>query len=104
MYIIIKTSTDSLKVAKKISQIILNKKLSPCINIIENTKSSFIWKNKTTNTIEHIVEVKTINIYKDKIVDIIKKNHNYDVPEIIQLNIHILNNDYKEWFDENITK
>jgi len=104
MYIIIKTSTDSFKVAKKISQIILNKKLSPCINIIENVISTFIWKNKITNAIEHIVEVKTINIYKDKIVAIIKKNHNYDVPEIIQSNIHILNNDYKEWFDENITK
>ena len=46
MYKIIITTTDSLKTADKIKITILNKKLSPCIQLISNVHSEYIWKNK----------------------------------------------------------
>ena len=101
MYILIKTSTDSIDIANSISSTILNQNLAPCTQIYK-TESKYIWNKKITKSYEYIVEIKTITKYKNKVSNIIKEIHNYDIPEIISLNMNILNEDYKEWFNENI--
>ena len=101
MYILIKTSTDSLDTANNISDELLRLNLSPCVQIYKS-KSKYIWNGKINNSFEFIIEIKTIIKHKNKISKLIKKIHNYDIPEIITSNINILDNDYEKWFNENI--
>ena len=82
MYILIKTSTDSIDIANSISNKILNQKLSPCTQIYQ-TESLYVWNKKATKSYEYIVEIKTISKHINKVSNIIKEMHNYDVPEII---------------------
>ena len=103
MYSIVLTTTDHEDVAKVISDKIISKRLSPCVQIIPGIKSSFIWKNKIENSSEILIQVKTKDSNIKIIKDIIEKYHNYKVPEIISFEINILNNSYKEWFNNNIT-
>ena len=101
MYIIIKTSSSSKKVCKKIANLILSDNLSPCINI-SKSNSLYKWKKEIQSDKEYILNIKTIKKYKDKICTIIKENHNYDIPEIISYDFTILHKEYSEWFNENI--
>ena len=104
MYLIICTTTDNINIANKIAKTILNDKYSPCVQIIPNISSYYIWKNKLNNTIEYKIDIKTCSLYIKKIIEIIKNNHNYEIPEIISSEIKILDDDYKQWFESNIRK
>jgi len=104
MYLTICTTTDNIDIANKISEFILNEKYSPCIQIIPNVSSKYIWKDKIKSAIEYRIDIKTNSLQKDKIINIIKDIHNYDAPEIISSEIKILDNNYENWFKSNIRK
>ena len=99
MYILIKTTTNSKKIANQISDSILNKRLSPCVQI-KTCDSKYLWDNKIIQDNEYIIEIKTVKLLLDENVKIIKTIHNYDIPEITFSTFNIINDEYKEWFNE----
>ena len=99
MFIVMETTTDSKEVAKNISTKILDKKLSPCIQI-HKIESRYIWHNKLCDEKEYLIKLKTIVKNKKSVVKIIKDLSNYDIPEIISFEINIDNEDYGKWFIE----
>jgi len=103
-YIIIKTSTNDIDVATDISNALLNRKLSPCVQIEKKCKVNFIWNDKTVNDNEHIVRIKTISVNKKDIVDVIMSYHNYDIPEITLKEETIINDEYARWFKKCLKK
>ena len=102
MFKIIETSTDKLIIAEKISQSIINSKLSPCVQIIDGIKSYYIWKNKIVSSNEYTIKIKTVENHINKISLIIKEKSNYDVPEVISYEFRIEDKEYENWFNENI--
>ncbi len=102
MFKIIETSTDKLLIAEKISQSIINSKLSPCVQIIDGIKSYYIWGNKIVSSNEYTIKIKTVENHINKISLIIKEKSNYDVPEIISYDFRIEDKEYENWFNENI--
>jgi periplasmic divalent cation tolerance protein len=102
MFKIIETSTDKLLIAEKISQSIIDRKLSPCVQIIDGIKSYYIWKNKIVSSNEYTIKIKTVENYINKISLIIKEKSNYDVPEVISYDFRIEDKEYENWFNENI--
>ena len=102
MFKIIETSTDKLIIAEKISQSIINSKLSPCVQIIDGIKSYYIWKNKIVSSNEYTIKIKTVENHINKISLIIKEKSNYDVPEIISYDFRIEDKKYENWFNEDI--
>ena len=101
---IIQTTIDSIKIAKSISELLVNTNASPCVQIISNVKSVYQWKDKTEHLSEILLLIKTIPENVQKCKDIILKHHNYDVPELIVLDGYILEDDYHAWFIENCRK
>ena len=102
MFKIIETSTDKLIIAEKISQSIINSKLSPCVQIIDGIKSYYIWKNKIVSSNEYTIKIKTVENHINKISLIIKEKSNYDVPEVISYDFRIEDKEYEHWLNENI--
>ena len=97
MFCTIVTTTNDKTVAKDLSKYILDKKLSPCVQMY-NITSSFIWNDKITNEPEYKIEIKTIKNNENKVIRAIEKFHNYDIPEIIKIPLDIKNETYKTWF------
>jgi len=97
-FLIIKTSTNNIDIANKISNLLLNKKLSPCVHIHKNYKSNYIWNNKIVSDCEHLVQIKTLPSFKKLVTEVILSNHNYDIPEITMSKEKIINTNYAEWF------
>tara|TARA_B100000945_G_C19846330_1_gene351858 strand:+ start:53 stop:361 length:309 start_codon:yes stop_codon:yes gene_type:complete len=95
--IIVKTSSDNFDVLEKICNQVIGKKLAACANIIPNCFSYFYWEGKIQKNQEYLVFIKTLKINEKKIYKIIKKYHNYDIPEILTLKLENIEKDYMKW-------
>ena len=95
---IIITTTDSNKTANDIAEYLVKRNLSPCVQILPNIQSVYMWKDQLDKSHETLLTIKTI---PEKVKDckkIILKHHNYDAPEIVIINGEILNDEYRDWF------
>ena len=97
-FIVISTTFSKKQNAVNISNKILNEKYAACIQLIPNVSSYYIWNDKIESNEELVLNIKTINTMKDKIVEIIKAHHEYEIPQIISYDFRMHNENYKEWF------
>ncbi len=93
------TCTNTKK-AKKISSVLVKKKLIACANIFNNIQSVFSWKNKVTFSKEVVIIGKTTKKLQTKIISEVKKIHSYDVPCIIFSKISSGNKDFLKWISD----
>ena len=100
---IIITTTNSKNVVKNITKKLLENNYSPCIQIIPKILSTYKWKDKIVESNEILILIKSNNKNLNKCKEIILNYHNYDIPEIISGNYDILNEKYKDWFQDNST-
>ena len=95
--IIIKTSSDTIEILEEISKNLIRKKLAACVNIIPNCYSYFLWEDNMQKNKENLAFIKTIKSNEKEVYKIIKKYHNYEVPEILTINVDNLDHQYKSW-------
>jgi len=98
-YIFIITTTKTKENADAISQKIVERKLSPCVQQIPNIDSIFLWKNKIQNEKEILLIIKASSLKLEEIKDTISDFHDYEIPEIITSDFNILNENYEKWFN-----
>jgi periplasmic divalent cation tolerance protein len=95
--IIVLITTASVAEAEKIAGILLEKRLIACANLVSGIHSIFWWENKICHENEILLLTKTISKNFDEIVQTVKANHNYQVPEIIAIPIVAGSTDYLNW-------
>ncbi len=98
----ITTTSDSKEILEKIANLLIEKKLSPCSQISSDIESIYLWEDKIEKNKEFLLTIKTNKSNIDEINNLILDYHNYDVPEVIVNKSQIINNDYKDWFNQNI--
>jgi periplasmic divalent cation tolerance protein len=84
------------KEAGKISNILLKKKLAACVKL-SKVKSSYWWKGKIARSGEVLMTIIANRSKIEELMTVIKKNHSYKVPEIIEIPIEKANPDYLRW-------
>ena len=97
-YIVITTLSDNLEIIKEISNYLLNNHLVVGCQI-STVNSTYWWDNELVESTEYKLEMRTIENNYNKIKEIIKKKHNYKVPEISYYEIKG-NNEIKCWIKE----
>ena len=101
-YIVVFVTASSLSEAKKISDNLLSKKLAACVSIVPKVRSNFIWKGNMTEANEVLLIAKTKFSKFNELEKQVKKNHSYEVPEIIALPIVAGNKEYLKWIDDSV--
>ncbi|MBC7129370.1 MAG: divalent-cation tolerance protein CutA [Thermoplasmatales archaeon] len=89
-------TTCSRKDEEKIKNALLNEKGAACISSFE-VKSRYIWHGKIEEENEIMLFIKTNDCKKAE--EIIRKNHSYEIPEIICIEIKGYEK-YLKWMDE----
>ena len=84
---IIITTIKNIKQAKLLSKILLESNTCSCINIIPKIHSIYKWDNMIQSESESMLLIKSSKSNFRKIEEIIKKNHVYDLPEILSIDI-----------------
>ena len=102
-YKTIVTTINSEKESISIRDSILSKRLSPCIQIVKNVESSYIWNEEIMTEKEEIIFIKTVDRNQKLIIKEIEALHPYENPQIICYNFDILTDKYAEWFLESIS-
>ena len=97
--IIILITTGNEKEAHKIAESLVKEKKAACVNIVPRVDSLFWWKGKLDSARESLLLVKTKTSLFPEIVELVKRTHSYQVPEIIALPIIAGSEDYLKWLD-----
>jgi periplasmic divalent cation tolerance protein len=86
--------------ARSISNILVSRRKAACVNIVPHVHSMFWWQGKIESTDEALLIVKTKATLLEELIELVKQNHSYDVPEVIALPIIGGNRDYLQWLDD----
>ena len=91
------TTIDSAEAAEELGQGIVEARLGACVQIVGPIRSIYRWEGAVHNDQEWQCWVKTNTDRLDALTEHIKKNHSYDVPEVVALPIISGSDDYLSW-------
>ena len=97
--IIVLITAGSEEEAHKIAELLTNEKKAACVNIVPGMDSLFWWEGKIDSARECLLLVKTKASLFPEIVELLRRTHSYEVPEIIALPIIAGSEDYLKWLD-----
>ena len=100
--IIIKTTISNENTKNKLIEELLKNNYVACINIIENITSYYKWEGKLQSQNEEILLIKTILKNEKLVYKIIKKHHDYEIPEITTISVKNVDKNYMGWIEESI--
>ncbi len=93
------TTVSKDEIARKLAHSIVEAHLAACVNIIPNIRSVYEWQSKIQEDEEFMLMIKTRREYVPQLIEFVKTNHPYEVPELIELPITNGNEDYLKWID-----
>jgi periplasmic divalent cation tolerance protein len=80
---------------------LVESKLAACVNILPAVKSIYRWEGEISKDDEVLMIIKTKESLQREVVDWIRRNHPYTVPETIFLPINAGNPAYLQWVLDN---
>lgn len=99
-YSVVLSTFKDKKEASRIAGILLKAKVAACVSIVGGVESRYWWKGSIEKSREAMAVIKTRKNLVGKVVALIKKNHSYSVPEIIEMPILSGNKDYLDWISK----
>jgi periplasmic divalent cation tolerance protein len=97
---IVLVTTSGTEEAERIANLLIGAGLAPCVNIIPSVISIYQWKNKMNRDEEALMVIKTSESSFDQVRELVEKNHSYDVPEIISVEISRLSPAYAAYLGD----
>lgn len=85
------------KEAEKLAKMLLEAKLIACANIISNMKALYVWQGKLNRDTEVILLLKTKSENFLEIEKLVEKEHSYECPCIIEIDIKKTSNAFQDF-------
>jgi periplasmic divalent cation tolerance protein len=101
IYLII-TTVAKEEDAKKLANLAIEKNMAACAQIQSQCSSTYRWQGQIETATEYPVHFKTNEANKQPLMNLLKQNHPYDVPEIICIKMDDVDSDYAEWLNAQI--
>jgi len=96
-YIEVHSTTDSREEADKICAAVVWARLAACAQVAGPIRSTYWWKGKIERAEEYFLMMKTTRDKFDAVAQVIRKNHSYDVPDIVAVSLVDGTADYLGW-------
>jgi periplasmic divalent cation tolerance protein len=95
--ILVYTTFTEKEEALKLCRILLEKHLISCVQIDSPVDSLYWWNEVIEQEKEHRLVMKSNQSLFEELQLEIRRNHSYDVPEIIAVPVSGISKKYKEW-------
>lgn len=96
------TTVDSNEAAEMMAHVLVSEKLSACVSVVKNVKSTYRWEGKVVTTDEYLLILKTaqsvLPLLKKKLFDI----HPYETPEFLVFSVPESDENYRAWIFESL--
>ena len=99
---IILSTTGSQEEAQKIARALVERKLAACVNIVGPIESVYRWQGAVQTSEEFLLLIKTTAAAYQRVCDLIRLLHSYELPECVQLSIEDGLPNYLEWIGESV--
>jgi periplasmic divalent cation tolerance protein len=86
--------------AERIARALVEAKLAACVNLVPGVVSIYRWKGTIEREEETTLLIKTSDDRVDALMDEIRKQHPYEVPEIVALPTNEVNPAYAAWVEK----
>ncbi|MGH3519940.1 MAG: divalent-cation tolerance protein CutA [Haloechinothrix sp.] len=96
-HVVVSSTVDSEEAAQSLAAGVIEAKLGACAQIVGPIISVFRWEHAVQREREWRVEIKTTADRVPTLIEHIKANHGYDVPEIIVTEVTGGSQDYLSW-------
>ncbi len=100
MKILLTTYPNDWRKLKNLITALLKKKLVACCNIINYWKSYYLQENKIKKDEEKIIFMKYPKEKETELLNFIKKNHPYEIPELVVLSPESVDEKYLNWIHD----
>jgi periplasmic divalent cation tolerance protein len=98
-FIQVLTTVDNIETARKIADLLVERRLAACVQIAGPVQSVYRWEGKVERAEEWQLIVKTRSAFYKKIEKAIREAHPYLVPEIIAFPVSNGGADYLKWIN-----
>lgn len=98
-FIVIYCTVPDKKEGREIAKTLVSNQLAACVNIVDKLESIFSWDGEMMIEKEALLIIKTRKDHFEKISQVIKKMHSYNVPELIALPIVQAEETYLKWVE-----
>ena len=98
-FVIVSTTIDGANRAEKLAGQIVESRLAACVQYMP-ASSVYRWKGNIEKAKEYLLLSKTKSSLAMKLVAFIRKNHSYEVPEIVITKIAGGLGEYLSWIDQ----
>jgi len=96
------TTTESVIQARRIADALIERKLAACVNIVPHVQSIYRWKGKAEEAEEWLLWIRTTSAAFDRVRDLIRELHSYELPECLCLAVEDGSPDYLRWIEESV--
>lgn len=102
-FVIVSTTTDSLGKAGRLAEKIVKSRLAACVQYMP-IRSIYRWKGKVEKANEYLLISKTRASLAGRLLSFMRKNHSYEVPEIVITPVTGGLKEYLSWIDKETGK
>lgn len=100
--IIVLTTAGSHEEARKIARALVERGLAACVNIVPQIESVYRWEGKVEEAQEWLLVIKTTVAAFERVRDVIKELHSYELPECICIGIEAGSAEYLKWVEDSV--
>lgn len=102
-YRVLFITVPNIDVGRELARALLEARLAACVNIVPQVESLYWWEGKIQQDGEAMLVVKSQAGALDRLIETVRKNHPYDVPEVIAMPIDKGNPAYLSWLSESMS-
>jgi periplasmic divalent cation tolerance protein len=95
--IVVLMTAATAEEAARIAELLVNKKLAACVQILPEMQSIYVWKGEVQREKEVLLLAKTIRANFAELEREVRAIHSYETPEIIALPIAEGSEPYLKW-------
>ena len=101
-FYLLMTTVESSEDAHRLAQLAVEKKLAGCVQVQSPCQSIYRWRDAIEVANEYPVHFKTTKSSLGRLVELLKANHPYEVPEIITVCLDSVDADYANWLSNSL--
>ena len=102
-YVVVFVTTATKREAEKIANHLLNDKLIACANIVGPVTSLYAWQENVERSKEYLILMKSKRNLFNRLNEVVKTMHSYEVPEILALQVVEGSRIYLDWLASSLT-
>jgi len=96
-YYLVMTTTETEEDAAKLAKFAVENRLARCVNIIRNTRAIYSWQGEMCDINECMLLIKTGHVKLDELLEKLRVEHPYELPELVAIPMPQGDDDYMRW-------